>query len=213
MLVDPLPKYIRAEKVVEEIEVPGKDGVLYVDTNTYGKKQLVLNVYIKDNKYLHKIKKWLQGYGDLTVGTQPHFKYRAYISESISFDRFYRNSSNYFQVVVDVEPFLYPIKEYPIEATGMTLISNIGDIRTSPILRVFGNGDLSFAINGKSVSVDDVSGYIDIDCEIGAVFKDDISFENNTTGEFPLFLQVGDNVLTMNSNVTKIEVQPNTKYL
>lgn len=213
-LVDPFPPEQRATKRVEEINIPGMNGSLYIDSGTYEQKKFTLNVLIKDNTYLPKIKEWLQGFGELVLGTKPNYKYKAIIYDGITFKETLKPYNNVFSLSVEADPFLYQVNDFPlIITTSGTTVFNSGDVVTSPFIKVYGNGNITININTNTISVTNVSNYINIDCETGAVYKDNTSYEKYTTGTFPIVLNKGSNTLTFSSNITKIELKTNLKFL
>lgn len=213
-LIDPLPTTQRAQRRVEEITIPGMNGSLYIDAGTYEQKKFSLNVLIKDNVYLPKIKEWLQGAGDLILGTQPNYKYKAIIYESIDFKETLRPYNNVFTVAVEAEPFLFPVNDLMLNVTvSPSNLYNTGDVITYPFLKVYGNGTVSISINTNNLTITNVSNYINIDCETGAVYKDNTSYEKYTTGTFPIVLNRGANTITFNNKVTNIEIKHNLKFL
>ncbi|MDV9617242.1 phage tail protein, partial [Clostridioides difficile] len=82
-----------------------------------------------------------------------------------------------------------------------------------PLIKVFGNGDITLEINNEVIELTEVQGHIYIDCELMNAYKidihtNDVVNENSRMfGEFPTFKH-GENIITYSGDVEKIEIEP-----
>lgn len=213
IMSDPFPTYQKAKKRTQSINIPGSSGTLYKKTDEYEEKVIVINCIAKDRQYINNIKQWLDGSGDLILGTQPDKKYKAEIIDSIEFTDTLLRKGYTFTLKVNVDPFLYPITNEKIEITETgTVINNNGNVPSIPFIRIYGSGTVAIAIGSQMLEIKNVTSYVDIDGMFG-VYKNNVSYDKYTTGTFPIMLELGKNTISYSDNVTMLEFYPNTKYL
>ncbi len=98
------------------------------------------------------------------------------------------------------------LKSKTINING-TILNNFGTYEAKPLLKIYGNGNITININNSSFNANNVSGYVTIDSEIKECYKDNINFGRNMTGDYPVFF-IGQNTISWTENITKIEVTP-----
>lgn len=91
-------------------------------------------------------------------------------------------------------------------------VYNVGTVESKPILTLYGTGDITIHLNDKDITLTNVEGSIIIDSELMECYKDTQLCNNKMYGEFPI-LQLGENILTWESNLTAIKIKHNTCYL
>lgn len=125
-------------------------------------------------------------------------------------ERSYRHKCD-FSVTFTLEPFAY-LENEPIELLASNTIYNCGTYESEPNIKLYGTGDLKLTINSKSFTVANVSEYVDINSNLFRCNKGATNKLSDMTGDFPL-LEVGDNEIVLGTNVTKVIITPNFRYL
>lgn len=125
-------------------------------------------------------------------------------------ERSYRHKCD-FSVTFTLEPFAY-LENEPIELLTSNTIYNCGTYESEPNIKLYGTGDLKLTINSKSFTVANVSEYVDINSNLFRCNKGATNKLSDMTGDFPL-LEVGDNEIVLGTNVTKVIITPNFRYL
>lgn len=213
IVVDPFPSYVKAKKRTKSINVSGVSGSLYINSDEYEEKEITLNCVCMDKSQIDNIKQWLDGTGELILGTLANRKYKAEIIDGMEFNSILTRVNYTFKVKFMVEPYLYAITDEVIEITqNNTNINNHGNVPTSPTMRIYGNGDVAIMINNNMLEIKGIKAYVDVDGILG-VYKGNVSYDNVTSGEFPIMLDVGENEILYSDNVNKIEMKTNIKYL
>jgi phage-related protein len=96
----------------------------------------------------------------------------------------------------------------PIEllSSGITL-NNFGSYESKPLVKIYGSGNISISIGGKSFTVNNVSSYVNVDSEIKECYKDNTNKGKDMVGDYPV-LPIGSSIITWSGSVTKIEITP-----
>ena len=214
ILISSVPQQTKPERRVEHITIPGRNGELTQDEDTYEPYTISLQCSTRGSDRLDEIVTWLNGAGELILATEPDKVYKASIYNKIAIsDVIYLYNS--FLIQFRVHPFKYSVNAYgdTLELTTATKVRNSGSIYSEPIITVFGSGDITLTINGKDFPLFGVDGYITIDSEMMEVFKGNTN-QNSKYGavEFPR-LEVGENNISWTGNVEKVEIHPKWRWL
>lgn len=218
MTVTKLTDMVKPAKGVKQIKIPGRNGVLHDDEGTYENYTYDIECAIvnsRRNASYGNIINWLDGSGELIVSAEPDKVYRAAIINQFSISGVTKGFSN-FLVQFDVYPLKYSINSFDdflTLTTSPTTIYNKGTYYSEPIITVYGTGAATLIINGINYTLSDIDGYVTINSEIQEVYKDSTN-KNNTfiADDFPRF-EVGKNEISFTGSVTKIEINPQWRYL
>lgn len=94
-------------------------------------------------------------------------------------------------------------------------LTNRGNVVSRPTVTVYGSGNVELAINAVTVlsfSIDD--GYITIDAEEMNAYHGDALMNRHVTGDYSdLRMNVGENVISWNGDVTAIRVEDFSRWL
>lgn len=214
ILIYSVPQQTRAKRRVKQITIPGRNGDLTQDEDTYEPYTISLQCSTRGSGRLDEIVAWLNGAGELILSTEPDKVYQASIYNKISIsDVIYLYNS--FLLQFRVQPFKYSVNAFgdAFELTVATRVRNSGSIYSEPIITVYGSGDIALTINGKDFPLCDVEESITIDSEMMEVFKGNTN-QNSKYGavEFPR-LEVGENEISWSGNVEKVEIHPKWRWL
>ena len=209
ILISAAPEKVRAERRVEQVTIPGRNGDLTVDEGTYAPYVISVECSTRGNENLDEILAW-----GLILCTEPDKVFRASIYNKISVaDMIYLYNS--FLLQFRVQPFKYSVNAAgdALELTAPTTIRNSGTVYSEPIITVYGSGDITLNINGEDFPMYGVQESITIDSEMMEVFEGDINQNGKYGGaEFPRF-EVGKNEISWTGNVSKIKIQPRWRWL
>lgn len=214
--ISTLPQIVKPKRRITNITIAGRNGNEIEDSGTYEGYTLSIGCGIEHitQTELEKMWEWLDGSGDLILSTEPTRVYKARVDNDISLSDMYWVFQN-FLVQFDVEPFKYSVNK---SNDFVTLIKsgtlhNKGSYYAEPILKVYGNGTVTMQINGKIYSCQNVTDYVTIDSTLQMVYKNNINKNADyLTRDFPKFKK-GENTITFLSGVTKIEIEPNWRWL
>lgn len=209
------PNVPSANKKYETIEVEGRDGSLtkfigYEDL----KFTLTFNILFQNDikQKLREIKGLLSVAKTLAFDDSPNFFYKvkqAQISDTETIIK----SSGVFSVEFVCEPFEYETTETKSYTTNSFTITNHTTTTALPIIKIYGSGTVVLTVNGKGITLNDLTTDITIDSELQEAFSGlTVNMNGNMSGEFPVF-KTGSNTITLTGNVTKTEIKNNWRWL
>lgn len=198
------------ERNADEIEVPGRDGTLIIDYETYKSITFSLVCSLTEDN-LDDVKAWLTGFSDLIFSWQPDRYYKA---ENINRIDIAQATENYgeFPILFKAQPFANSLANDVITIAAPGTISNPGTAESEPIIKVYGTGNIDLTINTATMHLTNVADYVTIDSVLQDAYKDTVLKNSDMLGEFPV-LAPGDNAISWTGTVTKIEITPNWRWL
>ena len=137
--------------------------------------------------------------------------FKARVANQIEFSHVIRHFKR-FAVEFEMQPFGYDIFEQTITKTAPFSLFNIGTFEAEPIITIFGNGNITLYVNSQSNFLKDITDKVIIDSEMKNAYNNSVSLNYKMNGDFPT-LSLGENNISWIGNVTKLEIQPNWRFL
>ncbi len=207
ILVNNLPPISKPERMYEEIEVPGRNGKLYIDNNCYNTFQYPITCTLMPGANIREISKWLNGVGKLILSTELDKEYEVIIKDQIDYEQTYR-ICNQFEVNFEVQPISRGVVEKEINLTeeGKIIIKESTYI-IKPYLKITGSGAITITINNTSLNIKQIEDFIEIDCELEEAYKENENCNSNIQCEtFPYF-NPGENNISWLGNITNMQIK------
>ena len=217
ILIEKRPVIPSPQRRVTSVVIPGRSSSLKYDENTYEDITIAIECSIKDNVYdrVDEIKSWLLGSGesDLIFSFQNDRKYIAQVVNSIDFSVALRISSH-FIIVFTCHPFKYEAMDTTLNVLSSgAMVFNPGSYFSEPIIKITGSGDISLKINTQEISIKNSEGNIILNSVLMDAY--DLNLNNlngKVAGELPK-LETGENFISWNGNITRMEIVPNWRWL
>lgn len=95
----------------------------------------------------------------------------------------------------------------PIEIINGATINNFGSYEAKPLIKIYGSGNITVSIGGKSFTINNVVDYVSVDSEIKECYKDSANKGKDMTGDWPVF-PIGSSVISWSGTVSKFEITP-----
>ena len=213
--ISKMPSHKRAAMRYTEFYVKGMDGALHIDDG-YANMEIDATLVLldADPETRYAVNAWAAGTGKLITSDDLTKAYRASVKREVQWQRV-RGNSGFFETArinFDCEPYLYEAEESVIEFTDDGVLINPGTATAIPLIKVEGNGDVSFKVAGKSITIRGMSSNVPvyIDCESGYIHATSGNIE--MVGDFPELPLGTSNVVFLN-NVTKITVTPHWRWV
>ena len=205
------------QRSIEKISVLGRNGELVIDNGNFENFILTIECYLNcssedKNIISREIKKWLQSdfsYKKLILSDDEEFYYEAYCDTKLDFEYVSSNFES-FLISFSCKPYKKEINEDIITITESTNIYN-SYMPSNPLIKVVGSGDVTININNQELVLKGLEDEIEVDCDVMNAYKkvnDNIVLLNNKMySDFPI-LEAGENQISFEGNVSKIEITP-----
>lgn len=217
LIVQELPQIVKAKKRFTKTEIEGLDGDILEELG-YEAYDKTIKIGITKECDIDKLINWLDGSGQLILSNEPTKYYNVEIVDSINFERLLRYKTA--TIKLHTQPFKYLINEEnlveEIEEQTTVNIENKGYIDSKPIITIYGTGNIQINLNNNKVFSVDMKDdeYITIDTIKEDAYKGVILKNRQMIGDFNnIRLQPGQNTITWIGNLTKIEVEPKSRWI
>ena len=195
------------------ISIPGRLEPLRSNLKTRPPIMITAEATIVEDNMLRRIYSTFQGVGQLIISTEPDKYYNA-SAQVITPDNIVRYM-NKITLGFECRPFAYAVDNDPIdlenEGLNAASIEIGGSYYCQPIYHITGSGDITLSVNGASpLTLYNVDGYVTVDTTLMMCHKSGVHV--TSSGKLP-FMSPGTNYLSWSSNVTKIEVTKNERWL
>lgn len=207
ILVNNLPPISKPERNYEELEIPGRNGKLYIDDESYNTFMYTITCTLMPDSNIREISKWLNGTGKLILCTELDKMYDVLIKDQIDYEQTYR-ICNQFEVNFEVQPIVKSVEKKEINLTKEdSIIIQESTYQIKPYLKIFGNGNITLTINNNSINLKNIEDYIELDCELEEAFKDNKNCNSKVECEnFPILFP-GENYFSWTGNITNLQIK------
>ncbi len=214
LVIQKKPSSPRAKEKINSINIPGRSGTLHAFENAFENYTLSVECLVTDLEQIDKISALFRGAGEVVFSDDITKRYRGVVVNQIDI-MYAATKFKSFLLQLDTHPFKFSASPLDDEITATSAIAfhNKGTFESEPIIEVFGSGDVTLTINGKSYKLKNISGSVTINSEMQEVYKDNENKNNDFEAEeFPVF-RMGENSISWNGNVSKVVIQPNWRWL
>jgi phage-related protein len=216
VVVEKLPEFHRPARSVELVQIPGRDGRLELDNESYD----VYTTTFRVNCFgvpLADVYAWLSGAAWLVSSEEPDRAVWASLHMQVKNDRF-RCGGCYDSLTVTAycQPFryFYPRPDSVELTASPATVANPGTAAARPVITIEGSGDISVLIGQSRMDFEGLTDGIVVDCEMLECFSLDGATLMNahadlsdleTPDGFPQLLP-GGNGVQWTGAVTKISI-------
>ena len=194
------------------ISIPGRLEPLRSNLKTRPPIMITAEATIVEDNMLRRIYSTFQGVGQLIISTEPDKYYNA-SAQVITPDNIVRYM-NKITLGFECMPFAYAVSNDPVELeiSGSAATIDVGGgYYCQPIYQITGSGNITLSVNSASLfTLYNVDGYVTVDTTLMMCHKSGVHV--TSSGKLP-FMSAGTNYLSWSSNVTKIEVTKNERWL
>lgn len=162
--------YNAPERAYEEIEIPGKDGLLLGHEKRLGNVEITYPAFIYTNfkENIGKLKTYLLskiGYQVLEDTYYPDYFRRGCYYGGLEVEPTSKNDAGSFDLTFMCKPQRYLVSgRTAVTVASGSVINNPTEMPSKPLIRVHGTGTI--AVNGTQLTVLASREYTDIDCEL-----------------------------------------------
>ena len=205
--------YKRAEKDVETVTVPGKNGELLISNDRYNNVDVTYPaVCLEDfDRCYRSLVDYLlaqEGYLRIEDSFHPDEYIMAQFVGETEPTRVTLNDQGTFNLQFRRKPQRFlKSGEIPITYTSSGMIFNDCYPAALPLVRVYGTGILG--IGSVSISINSVSEYVDLDCEMMNAYKGLTNCNADISAPDGFFkIKHGQNNISLGTGITKVIITP-----
>lgn len=218
IVVEIRPDYETPEKDYEIIHVPGKNGDVIIDKNSYQNVSRKYHVARGSTdgdftQLAHSISEWLQGasgYARLEDSYEPEYYRMAAYNEASTLYNIHNHAAR-AEITFNCKPQRYlKSGEEPIIFEGAGEIFNPTKFKAKPVILARGNGNGVITIGNYTVTISSLSENVTINSEIGDAYSGSVN-KNSTVilnPDFPLLIP-GENEITFYGGIQSLVITPN----
>lgn len=209
------------EPNVDTIKVPGRNGDLHIYDGSYKNRSGSCTAYVYADGGIKgefaKIQHWLLGSAGyrrlVTDDDQEHFIRARVVNGAEVAARLDKIAP--FALKFDCMPMRYlTAGEIPVELKAAATVKNPTFYESKPLYEITGDGTVTIGVNGDTLTVSDLGVYIYprtmyFDAETGNAYTADEPNANiRVTSVGNLFLNSGDNAITIEGSVESVKIIP-----
>lgn len=212
--------YEYAGRNYEKLHVPGRNGDLLLDNDSFDNVKREYEIAVGDNStdffdVASRVSNWLHStnsYARLEDTYEPDiFRLAMYKEEGKINNILYK--AGRITVAFDCKPQRFLKSGETVETlTATGTINNPTDQTAMPLLRIFGKGEVMIGNITITVNSDLPEGinYVDVDCDIMDAYSDGTNCNPYVSVSSLLFptLHPGDNGIGLGNGITKVEITP-----
>lgn len=202
-----------AERDVEKVEIPGRNGDLLIDHKRFKNVSVTYPAFIREKfkGLTDYARMWLlasPGYRRLEDSYHPDEYRLARFAGPLDFDVRFLAGSGECNITFDCMPQRFlKSGEITLDVTGGAQLVNPTPFDALPLIRVYGTSG-TLIVGNTSVKISTIDGYMDIDSETQNAYKGTTNCNSKIDApEFPT-LPYGKTGIASEGNITKIEITP-----
>jgi len=213
------PDHVTPERDVTAVEVPGRNGALIIDNHRWKNVTLKYKCNLLPRKgetfreAAERLCAWLlsngAAYSRLENTYYPEHYRIARVAKGITVESIVDRAGT-FEIEFDCKPqrFLCDGERiHTITVSGSKII-NQTLYQSSPIIRVYGSGEITLSAGQNSVRFNPVDGWVELDCDLQDAYKGTTNKNNTMTMATVPALEPGENTVGWVGNASKVEITP-----
>ena len=216
LIISELPPISKPKMKTTITKIDGRDGDI-IEELGYESYTKGIKVGLSKNYDIDEVIKYFTGSGDLIMSNEPDKVYKCQILEKIDYNKLLRFKTA--TVKFYTQPFKYKKDEQKvvlnIDTETSISVDNIGLEKSKPIIKLTGSGTVAIQLNGATVfnyTFPENESEVIIDSIQEEAYLNGFYKNRNMAGEFPI-LDIGENTISWSGNLTKIEIEPKSRWL
>lgn len=216
LIICELPPITKPKLKTSITKVDGRDGDI-VEELGYESYTKIISIGLAHNFNIDEVIKYFTGSGELIMSNEPNKVYNSQIIDKVDYQKLLRFKKA--TVGFYTQPYKYLKNEQTItlDITSETSINinNQGLEIAKPIIKLTGSGTVEISINGIAIFryiFPDTEPTVTIDSLEEEAYTDTKYMNRYMYGKFPT-LNSGNNTISWSGTLTKIEVQPKSRWL
>ena len=216
LVITDLPPITKPKMKVNSIDIDGRDGDI-LENLGYESYTKNVGIGLTRNFNIDEVIKYFTGSGELIISDEPDKVYIATIFDDVDYERLLMMRKATIKYHVQPFKYLKDEKKVILEVNDETSVevTNEGLEISKPIFVLEGTGVVEIAVNGINIfkyTFPENERIVTIDSLEEEAYQDGVYKNRNMIGEFPK-LEVGKNVISWTGSLSKIEIEPKSRWL
>lgn len=216
LLICELPPISKPKMKTNIVKIDGRDGDI-IEELGYESYTKTIKIGLTTNFDINQVIKYFTGEGDLIMSNESNKYYHCKIIEKIDYEKLLRYKTA--TVKFYTQPFKYLNNEEEVDLTitdeTSIVVENKGLEISKPITTLYGSGTIEISLNGSTIfhyTFPAGETEVIIDSEEEEAYLNNIFKNRNMLGIF-LKLDPGNNTIAWTGSLTRIKVQPKSRWL
>ena len=216
LIICELPPISKPKMRTTITKIDGRDGDL-IEELGYESYVKTVKVGLTKNYDIDQVIKYFTGNGELILSNENDKVYNCSILDKVDYEKLLRFKKAIVKFYT--QPYKYKKNETKVilNVSGQTsvTVNNIGLEKSKPIIKLTGSGSVDLSVNGSTVftyNFPNNESNVIIDSLQEEAYLNGVYKNRNMVGEFPIF-EVGQNIISWSGSLTKIEIQPMSRWL
>ncbi|MBS5857183.1 MAG: distal tail protein Dit [Clostridia bacterium] len=216
LIITNIPPITKPKMKTSITKIDGRDGDI-IEELGYESYTKSIGIGLARNYDIDRVMKYFTGVGELIISDEPDKVYKAQIIEKIDYERLIRFKTAVVKFYTQPYKYLKDEKSIILDINNETSlkITNVGLEKSKPIITLEGTGTIEISLNGfnlfKYVFPENETKVV-IDSLEEEAYLDNVLKNRNMLGTFPIF-EVGENTISWSGNLTKISIEPKSRWL
>lgn len=209
--IDSIPQ---GNKRYETVNVPGRDGHLYIDEDFYDEdaKVEITIVNVDTVQDFKAINEWLYNITDNRLSLYKNgmcYHVKKVIHDDIEYEA---KTVHKTKVTFLCEPFLFGFEKETIELNNNSNIYYSGTEQAETLFKINGTGNIQLTVNSNTMQISNVNEYVEIDSELMETRNRDCTSKDwDTIGDYNT-LNTGINRISYTGNISKVTLEFYYRY-
>ena len=216
LIITNIPPITKPKMKTSITKIDGRDGDI-IEELGYESYTKSIGIGLARNYDIDRVIKYFTGAGELIISDESDKVYKAQIIEKIDYERLIRFKTAVVKFYTQPYKYLKDEKSIILDINNETSlkITNVGLEKSKPIITLEGTETVEISLNGfnlfKYVFPENETKVV-IDSLEEEAYLDNVLKNRNMLGNFPIF-EVGENTISWSGNLTKISIEPKSRWL
>ena len=216
LIITNIPPITKPKMKTSITKIDGRDGDI-IEELGYESYTKSIGIGLARNYDIERVMKYFTGAGELIISDESDKVYKAQIIEKIDYERLIRFKTAVVKFYTQPYKYLKDEKSIILDINNETSlkITNVGLEKSKPIITLEGTETVEISLNGfnlfKYVFPENETKVV-IDSLEEEAYLDNVLKNRNMLGNFPIF-EVGENTISWSGNLTKISIEPKSRWL
>ena len=202
-----------SEKVIQTIEVEGREGSLTIEKG-WGDIVFSFKAVLQSGNYLNKWRDVLPKIIAAKTITFSNDRSIHYKIKQVRVSGLKQLLSHLWEFELELRcaPFRYMNDVTTLIRTSSGVVTSHGNMYSLPRIKVFGTGRRTLTVNGKAIVLDLQTEHMILDSELKECYFGNVATNHRMSGDFPIF-NIGNNQVTLGTGITRVEIEPRWRFL